>query len=282
MFGYIIPNQSALEPQAQARYRSAYCGLCRRIGQRHGLRGRLTLSYDLTFLDLLLCSLYEDIVQCEQGIGRCPIHPLRGTAWRAADPTDYCADIGLALHYYNAKDKWQDDHSLAGLACQKMLEDERAKAEQLWPRQCGAIRSCLDKLARYEAAGSQDLDAVSGCFGALMAELFDYRQDHWSPELRSIGFHLGKYIYLLDAYDDLARDLCKDAYNPLRSLSRQPGYEQEMKEIFELLLAKCAQGFERLPCIQDADLLRNILYSGVWLKYNCKTARDAKKSASHS
>lgn len=59
MFGYVIPNQSVMTPEQQDRYRSAYCGLCRRIGALHGLRGRLTLSYDLTFLDLLLCSLYE-------------------------------------------------------------------------------------------------------------------------------------------------------------------------------------------------------------------------------
>ncbi len=55
--------------------------------------------------------------------------------------------------------------------------------------------------------------------------------------------------------------------------SQQPGYEEEMREIFELLLASCAQSFERLPCVEDADLLRNILYSGVWLKYNCKTCK---------
>lgn len=59
MFGYVIPNQAALDDEAKARYRTAYCGLCRRIGALHGLRGRLTLSYDLTFLDLLLSSLYE-------------------------------------------------------------------------------------------------------------------------------------------------------------------------------------------------------------------------------
>ena len=64
-----------------------------------------------------------------------------------------------------------------------------------------------------------------------MAELFDYRQDRWAPELRSIGFHLGKFIYLLDAYDDLEHDQRKGAYNPLKALSQQPGYEEEMKEI---------------------------------------------------
>ena len=67
MFGYVIPNQAALDDEAKARYRTAYCGLCRRIGALHGLRGRLTLSYDLTFLDLLLSSLYEGESECITG-----------------------------------------------------------------------------------------------------------------------------------------------------------------------------------------------------------------------
>lgn len=279
MFGYVIPNQAALSPEAQARYRAAYCGLCRRIGALHGTRGRLTLSYDLTFLDLLLCSLYEGESACVTGCDHCPIHPIRKVEWRSSGPTDYCADLSVALHYYNAQDKWNDDHSLLGLGFEKMLAAPTQQAAARWPRQCSAIRTCLDRLARYEAEGSEDLDSVSGCFGELMAELFDYRQDHWSPELRSIGFNLGKYIYLLDAYDDLARDERKGAYNPLRTLSREPGYEEEMREIFELLLANCARSFERLPCVEDVDLLRNILYSGVWLKYHCKNAKKKDKTA---
>ncbi len=278
MFGYVIPNHTTLSPEARGRYRSAYCGLCRRIDALHGLRGRFTLSYDLTFLNLLLCSLYEGETECVQGCSRCPVHPIHGVDWRASGPTDYCADLSVALHYYNAADKWQDDHNLLGLGYEKLLERCQADAAQRWPRQCNAIRSCLARLAEYEAVGSEDLDAVSGCFGELMAELFDYRQDHWSPELRSLGFHLGKFIYLLDAYDDLARDKRRGAYNPLKTLSKQPGYEEEMREIFELLLAQCAQSFERLPCVEDVDLLRNILYSGVWLKYNCKNAKRSDKT----
>ncbi len=272
MFGYIIPNTKTLSPEAQARYRTAYCGLCRRIGALHGLGGRLALSYDLTFLDLLLCSLYEGETECVQECGHCPIHPVRTIHWRYSGPTDYCADIGLVLHYYNACDQWQDDHSLVGLGYRKLLEPKYPAAAQRWPRQSEAIQRCLAQLAEYEASGSESLDAVSGCFGALMAELFDYKQDRWSPELRSLGFNLGKYIYLLDAYDDLKRDKRRGAYNPLKSLSETPGYEEEMREIFELLLAACAKSFERLPCVEDADLLRNVLYSGVWLRYNCKNA----------
>ena len=276
------PFHTALSPEAQARYRTAYCGLCRRIDALHGLRGRFTLSYDLTFLDLLLCSLYEGESELSTGCSRCPVHPLHGVNWRSSGPTDYCADLSVALHYYNAEDKWKDDHNLLGLGYEKLLSGCRTDAEARWPRQCAAIRSCLARLAEYEAAGSEDLDAVSGCFGELMAELFDYKQDHWSPELRSLGFHLGKFIYLMDAYDDLARDKRKGAYNPLKTMSEQPGYEEEMREIFELLLARCAKCFERLPCVEDADLLRNILYSGVWLKYNCNNAKRSGRDAEAS
>ncbi len=148
-----------------------------------------------------------------------PSTPEGGLA--ASGPTDYCADLSVALHYYNAQDKWNDDHSLLGLGFESCLPPASRPPRPLAPP-VQRHPHLSGQAGRYEAAGSEDLDAVSGCFGELMAELFDYRQDHWSPELRSIGFHLGKFIYLLDAYDDLARDKRKGAYNPLRT-EQQPG-----------------------------------------------------------
>ena len=273
MFGYIIPDQQAMTPEARDRYRTAYCGLCRRAAALHGMAGRMTLSYDLTFLNLLLSSLYEGETPAVAETGRCPVHPIRPIHWRYSGPTDYCADIGLALHYYSAQDKWEDDRSLLGLGYMKLLDQRRRDAEARWPRACQAITQGLDQLAQYEAAGCEDLDLVSGSFGGLMAALFDYKQDRWSGELRTIGYSIGKYIYLLDAWDDLERDKRKDSYNPLRRISAEPDYEEQMREIFELLLAQAAAAFRRLPCVEDADLLENILYSGIWLKYNVKNSR---------
>ena len=273
MFGYIIPYQQTMTPEARDRYRTAYCGLCRRAAALHGMAGRMTLSYDLTFLNLLLSSLYEGETPAVAETGRCPVHPIRPIHWRYSGPTDYCADIGLALHYYSAQDKWEDDRSLLGLGYMKLLDQRRRDAEARWPRACQAITQGLDQLAQYEAAGCEDLDLVSGSFGGLMAELFDYKQDRWSGELRTIGYSIGKYIYLLDAWDDLERDKRKGSYNPLRRISAEPDYEEQMREIFELLLAQAAAAFRRLPCVEDADLLENILYSGIWLKYNVKNSR---------
>ena len=273
MFGYIIPDQQAMTPEARWRYRTAYCGLCRRASALHGMAGRLTLSYDLTFLDLLLCSLYEGETPAVTESGRCPVHLIRPIDWRYSGPTDYCADIGLALHYYSARDKWEDDRSPLGLGYMKLLAEHRRAAGARWPRQCRAITAGLAQLAEYEAAGCEDLDLVAGSFGGLMAELFDYKQDRWSGELRAIGASIGKYIYLLDAWDDLERDKRRGAYNPLKSLSASPDYEAQMREIFELLLAQAAAAFRRLPCVEDADLLENILYSGIWLKYHAKNRK---------
>ena len=277
MFGYVVLNTQPLAEEARQRYGTAYCGLCRCLGARHGLRGRLTLSYDLTFLSLLLASLYEGESELRTGSGHCPIHPVGKKEWRYSAPTEYCADMSVALHYYAALDKWQDDRSLTGWGFAQLLQPRLAAIEQQWPRQCAAIRQNLAALAACEAENSCKLDRVSGCFGALMAELFDYRQDHWSPELRTLGMQLGKFIYLLDAYDDLPRDEKKNRYNPLRAAAQKPDYHQTVQECLELLMAGAARAFERLPCVEDADLLRNILYSGVWMRHSAVASREQKK-----
>ena len=274
MFGYVVPNQAALSDEAQKRYRTAYCGLCRRIDALHGLRGRFTLSYDLTFLNLLLCSLYEGETEASSGHDRCPIHPLGGVEWRAASPTDYCADLSVALHYYNAEDKWTDDRSLLGLGYEKLLTGCKQAAESRWPRQCSAIRTCLDRLAEYEAAGSEDLDAVSGCFGELMAQLLVYREDMWAKDLGQMGFSLGRFIYLLDAAADYDKDKRKGKYNPYLAMGMEKN-EKRWEEYLVLAMGRCAERYEKLPLVQDKALLDNILYSGVWVNYRGKRKEEA-------
>ncbi len=272
MFGYVIINQQALSSEATARYQASYCGLCHALGNAHGLGGRLALSYDLTFLNLLLASLYEDEHPTQSGMRRCPTHPFRKRAWRSTHETAYCADMSIALHYYAAKDKWQDDKSPAGLGFMLLLERRRKAAEARYPTQCAAMVDGLAKLATFEDENAQDLEAVSSCFGEIMAAIFDMKADHWANDLRAIGFYLGKYIYLLDAYDDLAKDKKKGSYNPLKTLSENPEYESIIHEILQHLMGLTTQHFARLPCLADLDLLENILYSGVWLRYASKQA----------
>ena len=280
MFGYVLVNQKALSEEAFARYQQSYCGLCRRLGALHGLRGRMTLSYDLTFLDILLCSLYEDETPWQQGSSRCPAHPLAPRPWRCAGPTDYCADMSIALHYYSAVDKWQDDRNPLGRGVMALLEHKLPEIQRRWPAQCAAIQTELAELNRLEAENCQQPDTVSACFGRLMSALFLYRDDHWRRELETIGMTLGQFIYLIDAADDLEKDRKKGHYNPLYLYSEAVGWEIPLQQSLQAMMARCTDAFEVLPCVADSDILHNILYSGIWARWPFPAGQDkAEKPA---
>lgn len=276
MFGYVTVNRDELSQEAQRRYKAYYCGLCSRLQALHGFRGRCTLSYDMTFLSILLTSLYEPL--CTTGSLRCPIHPTKPHDFIQSPYTDYAADMSIELAYRKMLDNWHDDHSHSSHLIAASLEKKHLEVAQRYPRQTAAIHLCLGKLAQGEADGTRSPDEMSSYFGALMAELLDFKRDEWSEPLQQMGMALGKFIYLMDAYEDLGKDLRKGRYNPLRSLAQQPDYEERCHEVLTLLMAQCAAAFERLPILQDADILRNILYSGIWTQYHAiQAARKAKE-----
>ena len=88
MFGYVVADRSNLTQVQVARYRECYCGLCRAIGQRHGQHSRLSLTYDMTFLVLLLDSLYEPHV--DAGASRCLVHPMHKQLHRVSTSYGIC------------------------------------------------------------------------------------------------------------------------------------------------------------------------------------------------
>ena len=149
------------------------------------------------------------------------------------------------------------------------------KIMEQYPRQSRAIESALNELSVCEREGSTDLDKTAGCFGKLMEELFLYKKDRWEETLRKMGFFMGKFIYLMDAYEDLPNDLEKGCYNPLKKIAEEEGYEERIKQILCMMIAESTAEFEKLPCLSDIDILRNILYDGVW---NCYNKIQRKKS----
>ena len=111
-----------------------------------------------------------------------------------------------------------------------------------------------------------------------MGELFVLCEDRWSVPLRRMGAALGKFIYILDAYDDLPRDERTGSYNPLSSMQGSD-LPRRCHDILTMLIAECAAEFEKLSVLEDAALLRNILYSGVWTKFVQIENKGKKKTA---
>ncbi len=272
MFGYVRPNLADLSESDQVRYRAHYCGLCHAIGERHGQLARMALTFDLTYLTVFLASLYEP--EETAGEGKCVPHPVKAHPWVRSGITDYAADMTIALTYHKCLDDWQDDKSLPARGCAAWLKKAYVKVKAEYPRQCEAIEKALHDLTQVEKRRDPSPDAAAKCFGELMAELFVMTEDYWMGALRAFGYSLGRYIYMLDAVCDYDKDVKSGSYNPVILMGRQP---EDMRDTLEMLLGDASAAFEKLPLIQDEEILRNILYSGVWQGYNETLHKKDKK-----
>ncbi len=266
MFGYVVPNEQELKLYEYDEYRSCYCGLCRALRDRYGAAGQMTLSYDLTFLSLLLESLYEPDLRKEKI--RCAVHPGKPHPTRRSSFTDYAADMNILLTYYSCLDDWKDEKDMKKRALARALKKKAESVMEAYPQKAAVIRESLEELGRLEQAGCKEPDLVSGCFGRVLSEVFAVRSDEWEARLRTMGFYLGKFLYLMDAYDDLEKDLEKGCYNPFRALREDPSYEEKAHAMMTMMMAECSAAFEQLPILNDLAILRNILYSGVWSRYD--------------
>ena len=272
MFGHVQANLADLSEEEKQRYRAAYCGLCHTLGKRHGLLSRLTLTYDLTFLSLVLSSLYEPEEAC--GSCRCVAHPCKKHCYAINPYTEYAADMTIALTYYKCLDDWQDDRSISAWLVAKYLKKRYEKVKSLWPEQCAVIEQELQTIDQVEKDPTASADEAANSFGRLMAGLFVYRKDLWQESLKRLGYGLGRFIYFADAAIDYKRDQRKGSYNPLIKLEMQP---ENLQPSLKLLLGDASQAFEYLPLVQDVQLLKNILYSGIWMRYDYAMRKKRKK-----
>lgn len=317
MFGYVVVNKPELKFREFDVYRAYYCGLCHSLSKRHGLSGQLTLSYDMTFLVILLSSLYEP----EHNVTskRCVVHPLRRQNIISSEFTDYVADMNVILSYFKCLDDWHDDRSVLKLAYSKLLKKgsigknwksdysttelttkcDSDSLNQTPTGECNsnsyftddsghlhispdysykdkidAISSLLDELGTREKMNETNVDVVAGLFGKIMQILFVPFDDIYAKGLGRMGFYLGKFIYIMDAFDDVEEDVKKGRYNVFSNCYTDPDFETRIKDMLTMMMAECSDAFEMLPAVDNADILRNILYSGVWNSYERHVAKN--------
>ncbi len=283
MFGYIVANKQEMKFKEFDEYHRYYCGLCKALKDCKGARGQMSLSYDMTFLVLLLTGLYEPVE--ESGLRRCGAHPFGKHQYVTNCYSDYAAAMNVVLTYYKCVDDWKDEKKLTRKLYASLLGVEKDKAFDKYQAKLKVVAEKLDEISVLEAENSHDLDALSGLFGEALAEVFVARDDEWADELHDVGYYLGRFVYIMDAYEDVEKDIKKKNFNPL--LSRIEGYKegdvksisldawqsfaQWTKEVLMLMASECAKAFEKLPIIKNVEILRNILYSGMWISYYAVT-----------
>jgi hypothetical protein len=265
VFGYISIHKPELKFKDYDVYRSFYCGLCRELKKKYGITGQISLTYDMTFVLILLSALYEP--PTEEGKTRCILHPVCRQPVRSNSITEYAADMNVLLTYYKCKDDWADERKFTRFCYAGLLEGKNRTIQEQYRKKAETIAAMLEQLSALEKAGEKDVDRMSGCFGKIMEEIFAYKEDVWEMKLRRMGFFLGKFIYLLDAYDDVEKDVKDGNYNPFSESYKTEGFEEQVRAILMMMMAETCREFEKLPIIEYGDILRNILYSGVWCRF---------------
>ena len=137
-----------------------------------------------------------------------------------------------------------------------------------------AISSLLDELGTREKMNETNVDVVAGLFGRIMQILFVPFDDIYAKGLGRMGFYLGKFIYIMDAFDDVEDDVKKGRYNVFSKYYTDPDFETHVKDMLTMMMAECSDAFEMLPAVDNADILRNILYSGVWNSYERRVSKN--------
>ncbi|MDR2670321.1 MAG: DUF5685 family protein [Oscillospiraceae bacterium] len=222
MFGYVRPLRCELRVADWERFRAAYCGLCHTLAREYGWKARYLLGYDFTFLALAL-SLYE--APARPGRRRCPTHPFRrrpclasGEAMRAA------ADLTVLLTYHKWRDTVQDESGLTALAARlggRLLRGACRKAAARRPETAAEVVRALTDLRTLEEARTPAIDPPADAFARLLASLGDLAPEESGRRvLRRLLYHLGRWIYLMDACQDLPADTAKGRYNPVAARYR--------------------------------------------------------------
>lgn len=278
MFGYVTINQSALKDEETDIYRRYYCGLCEALKRSYGTAGRIVLSYDMAFLVMLLSGVYD--VETKEEEFRCIAHPEKKQKRLINDFSYYCADMTVLLAYYKCLDDKNDENSLKGRAGELALKKHAEKAANKYPQKAENIKRYLDELTIAEKELTKDIDRVSGLFGSIMAEVFDCKNDIWSPILRKMGFYLGKFIYIMDAYEDVPEDIKTGSFNIFKDRFEKDGFDDYCAQMLNMMMAESAQAFELLPVIDNIEILRNIIYAGVWTKFEAVKAKRNDKNGS--
>lgn len=284
MFGYVVTNEPELKIKDHRKYKGVYCGLCQTLKRKYGPLGQVCLNNDMTFMALMHMSLYEGEMLGIEKDYRCKLHPTKKMRIYMNGHLDYAADMTMILSYYLARDHWKDDGQISALLHLHAMRRKVRRLSRLYPRQHKAVKNYIYRLEAAERRQEKDLDKLAGLTGTMLAEIFNWKEDIWADMLKNVGFYLGKYIYIMDAYEDLEKDQKKGSFNPLLEYKNRPDFEDFVFEMLDLMMADCARSFEKLPLEQDVEILRNILYAGVWSKYmkirNAKNKTEDTKDES--
>lgn len=283
MFGYILPLKSELKVKEFEYFKSYYCGLCNEIKREYGNLPRFCLNYDLTFIGFLLDGLYSEPLNLESV--KCLKHP--GDTLIISSKTNalnYCSNLSILLFDYKLKDNIEDDKSIKSKLFKFFLSSSAKKSLLQLNSLSNKISNNLSKLSLLEKSKSfTSLDEITDPFSDIIGTIlrdFPYELEEDTTLIRndlySLGYFIGKWIYLIDALDDLKDDISTNNFNPYNVLFNKESLSYEnlisscINDIdFYILncLVNCSEFLKNIPFKKHYTIIDNVINLGMLNKY---------------
>ena len=271
MFGYVRPSADRLSEAEQQRFNAVYCGLCHTLHRRYGLVARMILNYDLAFLALLL----EKEEACAVCSRRCFVHPCKPRPCASASSAlDTAADLSVILTWWQLRDGVADHGFWKGLkyrAASWLLRRAYRKARLAQPGFDESTRRQLEELSALERENCDSIDRVADTFARLLSGAAQCVEEPIRRRvLQQMLYHLGRWIYLTDAADDLEKDLKNGNYNPLalRFLLHEGKLteesRQELAATMDRSVEQMAAAFELADFGDRTEIIRSTVYEGLY------------------
>lgn len=274
MFGYVTPCKGELKIKDYEKVKSYYCGLCRAMKYNYGNISRLALNYDMTFLAIFLDALSTEKNKYIKDT--CIRHPFKERVFVINNyAIEYAAFWNATLAYYKCLDDIEDDNSIKGRIFSKIIKPSLKKVPPRFKEMETYLKEKLTILYSYEKNKDfSNLDELTHPFGELTAFIMlSYFPKHKnSEELYHIGYNLGKWIYIMDAYDDLKEDIEKNDFNGINYLMNKknlPYIEllNTIKPRIDFILTcyarECTNALKQIPLEKNREIVENIFSYGM-------------------
>ena len=273
MFGYVIVDKPSLRIREYDYYRATYCGLCHAMGKCTGCASRLTLSYDTTFFVLVREML--DGTKVEFVKKRCVRHPIKKIETVKINPQlEYSACVGAQLAYGKIVDNINDEKGMKRFVaniCKVLFSRMDMKSFDQIPTMAGFISEKLEIISQIEEERTKSIDTPAEVFGDMMAGLLSYGFEGEKKMIaEKIGKRIGRWIYIVDAFDDYESDRKSGSYNPFVELYDGKDFsDDDLLSISKMLEAELSIAFSAIELLDDdsdknrSEIIKNILCLGM-------------------
>lgn len=268
MFGYVTADKPNMLIKDYAVYRAYYCGLCKSIGRKNPPLMRFGINYDITFLTMLAHNYNKVEPKFKKAL--CIAHPV-GKPFSVVvnNPVQECVvDINTMLGYYKAYDDIADRGSLKHRLVKAYIKGKYKRAVKRHKELDIALKACFSDLFELEKAGSKDLDALTKTSADMLVAVAKECCPTADDNLVTLADNLGRWIYLIDAYDDLLKDVKKNNFNPLKpkgELDEKALDEIEtiVRERLYAYLKNIRSAYDQMDITITEGPLSNVVYVGL-------------------